>query len=148
VKVVLAQCDLPEVHYLAEKIELPQSMGLKPADIEAVLDYWQGDLANEFNGKVLAQKKLRLDSGAYGRDFTLEGRPEAKGGLATIRARMYLSQRVLYILAASSKPDADLPEDVAHFFASQRRHQAHQEVRAKARGRRQAAGRVGDADRP
>ena len=53
VKIVVAQCDTPDVLYTAEKIELPQAAGLKPADMEAILDYWRDDLANEFNGKVV-----------------------------------------------------------------------------------------------
>ena len=118
VKIVVVQCDTPDVLYTAEKIELPQATGLKPADMEAILDYWRDDLANDFNGKVVAQKKLRLDSGAYGRDFTIEGRVNAKAGLASIRVREFLSQKVLYILVASTAADRELPEDVGHFFAS------------------------------
>jgi hypothetical protein len=118
VKIVVAQCDTPDVLYTAQKIELPPVTGLKPADLEAILDYWRDNLANEFNGKILAQKKLRLDSGAYGRDFTIEGRPNTKAGLATIRVREYLSQKELYILVASTAADRELPDDVGHFFAS------------------------------
>jgi regulation of enolase protein 1 (concanavalin A-like superfamily) len=118
VKIIVVQCDTPDVLYTAEKIELPQATGLKPADMEAVLDYWRDEFANDLNGKVVTQKKLRLDSGAYGRDFTIEGRPLANAGLATTRVREYLSQRALYLLAASTAPDRELPEDVGHFFAS------------------------------
>jgi regulation of enolase protein 1 (concanavalin A-like superfamily) len=35
-----------------------------------------------------------------------------------IRVREYLSQNVLYVLAASTAADRELPEDVGHFFAS------------------------------
>jgi regulation of enolase protein 1 (concanavalin A-like superfamily) len=118
VKIVVVQCDTPDVLYTAEKIEQPRAVGLKPAEMEAILDFWQADLANDFNGKVVAQKKLRLDSGAYGRDFTVEGRPDPKAGLATIRVREFLAQKVLYILVASTAADRELPEDVGHFFAS------------------------------
>ncbi len=118
VKIIVVQCDTPDVLYTAEKIELPQATGLKPAEMEAVLDYWRDDLANHLNGKVVAQKKLRLDSGAYGRDFTIEGRPDPKAGLSTIRVREYLAQKALYIIAASTAADRELPEDVGHFFAS------------------------------
>jgi hypothetical protein len=118
VKIVVVQCDTPKVLYVAQKLELPQATGLKPADIEAVLDYWRDDCANDFNGKVITQKKIRLDSGAYGRDFTIEGRPDTKGGLATIRVREYLGSKVLYILQAVTAPDTELPDDVGHFFAS------------------------------
>ena len=118
VKIVVAQCDTPDVLYTAEKIELPRATGLKPAEMEAILDFWRDELANDFNGKVVAQKKLRLDSGAYGRDFTIEGRPDPKAGLATIRVREFLAQKLLYILVASTAADRELPEDVGHFFAS------------------------------
>src|SRR5262249_1124075 len=97
VKIIVVQCDTPDVLYTAEKIEQRLPTGLKPADLEAILDYWRDDLANDLNGKVVAQKRLRLDSGAYGRDFTIEGRPDPKAGLVTTRVREYLSQKVLYL---------------------------------------------------
>ncbi|MDR3639538.1 MAG: DUF1349 domain-containing protein [Isosphaeraceae bacterium] len=118
VRLVIVQCNTPDVLYTAERIEIPFPAGLKPADLEAILDYWRDDLANDFNGKVVTQKKLRLDSGAYGRDFTVEGRPVEKQGLATIRVREYLSQKVLYRLVAVTAADRELPDDVGHFFAS------------------------------
>src|SRR5690349_15539315 len=52
VRVFVARCDVPGVHYLAEKVDLPQSTGLKPADVEAILDFWQDEMAGDFNGKV------------------------------------------------------------------------------------------------
>lgn len=118
VKVFVVECDTPDVLYTAQKVDLPRASGLKAAEMEAVLDFWRDLTAALVNGKVVTQKKLRLDSGAYGRDFTIEGRPDPKGGLATIRVREYLSQKVLYILAASTAADRELPEDVGHFFAS------------------------------
>ena len=104
--------------YTVQKIEVPQATGLKPADMEAILDYWRDDLSNSYNGKIVTQKKLRLDSGGYGRDFTIEGRPDPKAGLSTIRVRAYLAQKVLYMLIASTAADRDLPEDAGHFFGS------------------------------
>ncbi len=119
VKITVVQCDTPDVLYSAEKVELPpQRATLKSADMEAILDFWRDSFASEFNGKVVTQKRLRLDSGAYGRDFTVEGRPDPKAGLATIRIREYLSQKVLYVLVASTAADRELPEDIGHFFAS------------------------------
>jgi regulation of enolase protein 1 (concanavalin A-like superfamily) len=118
VKVVVVQCDTPNVLYVAEKIELPQATGLKPAEAESLLDYWRDDCANDFNGKVVTQKKIRLDSGPVGRDFTIEGRPDTKGGLSTVRVREYLGPKVLYMIQAVTAPDKELPEDVGHFFAS------------------------------
>ena len=117
VKIVVAQCDTPDVLYTAEKVELPRATGLKNDDIEAILDSWRDELAGEFNGKVITQKKLRLAT-APGRDFTIEGRPVEKGGLATIRVREFFGQTALYILVASTAADRELPEDVGHFFAS------------------------------
>jgi regulation of enolase protein 1 (concanavalin A-like superfamily) len=120
VKIVVAQCDTPDVLYTAQKIEIPQAGGekVKPADLEAILDYWANDLSNQFNGKIVTQKKLRLDAGTYGRDFTIEARPDPKQGLSTVRVREFLSQKLLYILVASTAVDRELPEDVGHFFAS------------------------------
>jgi regulation of enolase protein 1 (concanavalin A-like superfamily) len=119
VKAVVIECDTPDVLYVAEKIDLPATRErLKASDYEAILDYWSGHIADLYNGKILTQKKLRLDTGAYGRDFTIEGRPDPKGGLAMMRVREYLAQRVLYILVASTASDRELPEDVGHYFAS------------------------------
>ena len=118
VRTYVAQCDTPDVLYTAEKIEMPRLDGVKAADMEAILDYWRDDTAAEFNGRVVKQKRIRLDSGAYGRDFTVEGRPDPSGGLATVRVREYLSPTELFILVASSAPDRELPDDVGHFFAS------------------------------
>lgn len=118
VRIVVVQCDTPDVLYTAEKVQVSRSANLKPADINAILDSWQEDLAREFNGRVVSQKRLRLDSGAYGKDFTIEGRPDPKQGLATIRVREYLAQKLLYILVASTAADRELPDDVGHFFAS------------------------------
>jgi regulation of enolase protein 1 (concanavalin A-like superfamily) len=118
VKIVVVQCDTPDVLYTAEKVNLPPSSGLKPADLEAILDFWRDNLANEFNGRIVTQKKLRLGGDSYGRDFTVEGRSNSKSGLATIRVREYLSQKVLYILVAATAADRELPENVGHFFAS------------------------------
>ena len=118
VKIVVVQCDTPDVLYTAEKVNLPPISGLKPADLEAILDSWRDILASEFNGRIVTQKKLRLGGDSYGRDFTVEGRPNSKSGLATIRVREYLSQKVLYILVAATAADRELPENVGHFFAS------------------------------
>ena len=116
---IITEYKTPEILYVVQKIEIPgKGTGLKPADAEAILDYFRDEMANSFNGKVITQKKLRLDSGAYGRDFTIEGRPEENKGLCTLRIREYLSNKVLYILSAKAEPDQDLPEDVGHFFAS------------------------------
>src|SRR4051812_47602180 len=57
VRIVVAQVDTPDVLYTAEKVEQPMAAGLKPADLEAILDYWRDQEANEFNGKVVSQKK-------------------------------------------------------------------------------------------
>jgi regulation of enolase protein 1 (concanavalin A-like superfamily) len=118
VKIVVAQCDTPDILYTAEKIDLPPNTGLKPADLDAILDFWRDNLANQLNGKIVTQKKLRLETGAPGRDFTVEGRPDPKQGLATIRVREYMSQKYLYILLAAAAPDRELPDNVGHFFAS------------------------------
>ena len=63
VKIVIVQCDTPDVSTPPRRSSCPESAGLKPADMEAILDYWSDDLANDFNGKIVAQKKLRLDRG-------------------------------------------------------------------------------------
>jgi regulation of enolase protein 1 (concanavalin A-like superfamily) len=118
-RVIITEHERPEMTYLVEKVEIPGGgKVLKAADAEALLDFFRDDIASKFNGKVTTQKKLRLDSGAYGRDFTMEGRPVENKGLATARIREYLSNKALYILLASAAPDQDLPEDVGHFFAS------------------------------
>lgn len=118
VKVVVFQCDTPDVRYTAEKIDLLPIAGLKAADLDAVLDFWRDNLANEFNGRIVTQKKIRLGGQANGRDFIVEGRPDPNAGLATIHVREYMSQKFLYFLFASAPADRELSENVGHFFAS------------------------------
>jgi regulation of enolase protein 1 (concanavalin A-like superfamily) len=118
VKIFVVRSDTPDVDYIVQKIELPQAANLKAADIEAVLDFWRDDISSDLNGKVIASKKLRLGADAPGRDFIIEGRPDTKQGIATIRVREFLSQKVLYILLAVTAADKELPDDVGHFFAS------------------------------
>ena len=117
-KVVMARCDSPDVDYIAEKIEFSQANRLDNRAVEELLDFQRDSIAQEFNGKVVTQKKLRLDGGAPGSDFTIEGRPEGKAGVSTIRVREYFAQRVIYALIAVTAPDRELPEDAGRFFGS------------------------------
>ena len=118
VKIVVVECDTPDVLYVVEKLELPRAAGLKKEEIEAILHYWRDNTANAFNGKVVTWKNLRLGAGTYGLDFTIEGRPDPKAGLATIRVREFLAQKLLYRIVAVTAADRELPDDVGHFFAS------------------------------
>ena len=76
VKIVVVQCDTPDVLYTAQKVNLPPSSGLKPADLEAILDFWRDNLANEFNGRIVTQKKLRLGRGLVRPRFHCRGPAE------------------------------------------------------------------------
>lgn len=115
----IVECETPDVLYIAEKVDLPGTIAkLSAADADAIQDEERDSLAAEFHGKVIAQKNLRLDTGAFGRDYTIEGRLDRNDGLVTIRVRQYLSNKVIYVLIAAGEPDQELPEDVGRFFAS------------------------------
>jgi regulation of enolase protein 1 (concanavalin A-like superfamily) len=118
-KVVMIECDTPDVLYVAQKIEVSQATGLKPKEIDEILDAQRDSIAAGYKGRVLTQKKVMLDDGSVGRDFTIEGRPEKAGGaLATVRVREYFGQKAMYILIAATAADRELPEDVGRFFGS------------------------------
>lgn len=119
VRTTVIQCDTEDVLYVAEKVQPSRTAtNLKKNEAEALLEYWRDSLANEFNGRVITQKKISYGPKNPGRDFTIEGRPVENKGLATIRVREFFASNSLYILYAVTAADAELPQDVGRFFAS------------------------------
>jgi regulation of enolase protein 1 (concanavalin A-like superfamily) len=101
--------------YLVYKIELPTAIVKGTEDKQ--LDVERDAFAEEYNGKVITEKKV-LAAGKLGRDFTIRGRPAEETGTLTIRIREYLDGKVVYAVLVASAPNRELPEGVGRFLGS------------------------------
>ncbi len=101
--------------YIAYKIVLPTPIvrGAEDKELDAERDYF----AQEWNGKVIGEKKVRAD-GKLGRDFTIRGKPDEKTGILTIRIRQYLVGNAVYAVTVVSAPNRELPVDAGRFLGS------------------------------
>jgi hypothetical protein len=115
VKVLTIGCQTEGGTYLAYRIDLPTAV-VKGAE-EAELNATRDDLAQEWNGKVIAEKKVRVDN-RVGRDFTVRGKPIEEAGVSTIRVRLYLSGKTIFAVVVVSAPNRELPEDTGRFLGS------------------------------
>jgi regulation of enolase protein 1 (concanavalin A-like superfamily) len=115
VRILMIGCKANGGAYLALKAEFPTPI-VKGAEDEQ-LDAQRNDLAEEWNGKVISEKKVRAE-GKVGRDFTIRGQPPEERGVLTIRVREYLAGRAIYAVAVLSAPNRELPEDAGRFLGS------------------------------
>lgn len=115
VKVMIIGCKTESGAYLAYRIDLPTAI-VKGAE-EAELDATREDLTEEWNGKVLSEKKVRAGL-RIGRDFTVRGKPAEETGVSTIRVRMYLDNKTIYAMMVVSAPNRELPADAGRFLGS------------------------------
>jgi regulation of enolase protein 1 (concanavalin A-like superfamily) len=115
VKVLMIGCKTEGGAYLAFKIEFPTPV-VKGAE-NAALDEERDSFAEEFNGKVISEKKVR-SAGTLGRDFTIRGKAAEETGVQTIRVREYLAGRGIYVVMVLSAPNRELPEDAGRFLGS------------------------------
>jgi regulation of enolase protein 1 (concanavalin A-like superfamily) len=101
--------------YIAYKITLPTPIvrGAEDKELDAERDYF----AQEWNGKVISEKKVRA-AGKLGRDFTIRGKPAEETGTLTIRMRQYLIGKAVYAVAVVSAPNRELPLDAGRFLGS------------------------------
>jgi regulation of enolase protein 1 (concanavalin A-like superfamily) len=115
VKTVLLGCTTEFGVYLALKVILPTAIVKGTEDAE--LDSERDSFAKEWNGKVIAEKKIRAGE-KVGRDFTIRGKPDKGDGTLTIRVREYLDGNSIFIIAVISAPNRELPEDTGRFLGS------------------------------
>jgi regulation of enolase protein 1 (concanavalin A-like superfamily) len=115
VKLVTIGCETAGGIYIAKKLEFPTAIVKGTEDKE--LDEERNDLAKEWNGKVISEKKVRAE-GKVGRDFTIRGEPAKGVGLLTIRVREYLSDKSMYVVLVVSAPNRELPADAGRFLGS------------------------------
>src|SRR4029077_2533268 len=115
VKVMMVGCQTDSGVYIAYRIDLPTAVvkGTEDAELNAARD----DLAQEWNGKVLSEKKVKAGL-RIGRDFTVRGKPAEETGVSTIRIRMYLDSKRIYAMMVASAPNRELPEDAGRFLGS------------------------------
>jgi regulation of enolase protein 1 (concanavalin A-like superfamily) len=115
VKVMILGCKTDNAIYLAYRMDLPIAIvkGSEEAELNAARD----DLAQEWNGKVISEKKVRADL-RIGRDFTVRGKPAEETGTTTIRVRQYLDGKTIYAVMVVSAPNRELPVDTGRFLGS------------------------------
>jgi serine protease Do len=101
--------------YMAVKVELPTRV-VRGAE-EDSLNAERDELAEQFNGKVISEKRVRAGN-RMGRDFTVRGRPAQETGVLTVRAREYLDGNAIYTVAVLAMPNRELPVDCGRFLGS------------------------------
>jgi hypothetical protein len=115
VRVTTLGCKAEGGVYVVYRIDLPTAI-VRGAE-EAEFDSARDDLAQEWNGKVISEKKVTAGLRS-GRDFTIRGRPAEEVGTLTIRVRMYLDGKTIYAMLVASAPNRELPEDAGRFLGS------------------------------
>jgi len=115
IKTLIIGCKAESAVYLVYRVQFPTPI-VKDTQ-EMALNAERDDMAEEWNGKVMSQKKVRAD-GRIGRDFTIRGKPVQEEGLVTIRVREYLDGRSIYAVLVVSAPNRELPEDTGRFLGS------------------------------
>jgi preprotein translocase subunit SecD len=115
IQTLMIGCDTPGGVYIAYKIMLPTAVVRGAEDRE--LDAERDSFAQEWNGKVISEKKVRAQ-GRLGRDFTIRGKPAEETGVLTIRMREYLIGKAVYAVAVVSAPNRELPVDAGRFLGS------------------------------
>jgi regulation of enolase protein 1 (concanavalin A-like superfamily) len=115
VKTVLLGTKTEAGVYLTYKVILPTSIvkGTEDAELDAERD----DLAREWKGKVIAEKRIRAGD-KVGRDFTIRGKPDKGEGTLTIRVREYLYGNSVFLIAVISAANRELPDDTGRFLGS------------------------------
>ena len=115
VQTVMVGCATPGGVYIAYRVLLPTPVvrGTEDRELDAQRDYF----AQEWNGKVIGEKKVRAQ-GRLGRDFTVRGKPAEETGVLTIRIREYLIGRAVFAVAVVSEPNRELPLDTGRFLGS------------------------------
>lgn len=115
VRVQIVGCKTESGVYQVYRIDLPTAIvkGAEETELNAARD----DLAEEWNGKVVSEKKVKAGL-RIGRDFTVRGKPAEEIGVSTIRVRMYLDGKTVYAMLVASAPNRELPEDAGRFLGS------------------------------
>jgi hypothetical protein len=115
VKTSTVGCKTDSGVYLVYRMDLPTAIvkGAEDGELDAARD----DLAQEWNGKVISEKKVKAGL-RTGRDFTVRGKPAEETGVATIRVRMYLDGKTIFAMMVVSAPNRELPEDAGRFLGS------------------------------
>ncbi|MBV9123326.1 MAG: hypothetical protein JO112_08215, partial [Planctomycetes bacterium] len=101
--------------YQVYRIDFPTAI-VRGAE-QAMLNMVRDEFADDWNGKVISQKQVRAGN-RIGRDFTIRGKPAEEIGVLTLRARMYLDGKSIYLVLVGSAPNRELPEDTGRFLGS------------------------------
>jgi regulation of enolase protein 1 (concanavalin A-like superfamily) len=115
VKMLLIGCDYENAGYLVFRIDMP--MPVPKEIVEKILDGQRDFFAEEWQGKVIREKKVLAQRKYWGRDFTIQGKPDERG-ISAIRVRQYLVGKSIFVVAVLSAPGWELPEDAGRFLGS------------------------------
>lgn len=115
-KIFRIGCDCQGSTYIAERVDFPSAVQKGKEELE--LDTERDMFAEEYQGVVVSEKKVRTDHGNAGCDFTIRGRLKGEAGTSVIRMREYLDGKSIYAVAVISPPDRELPEDAGRFLGS------------------------------
>jgi S1-C subfamily serine protease/regulation of enolase protein 1 (concanavalin A-like superfamily) len=115
VRAAMVGCRTTGGSYFAIRVDLPRAV--RPGAEDLYLDDERNEMARDFNGKVIREKKVRAE-GRPGRDFTIRGRPRGIPGTLTIRVREYLVGRTIFVVGVISTPNRELPDDAGRFLGS------------------------------
>jgi len=115
IKMMIIGCKTESGVYLAYRMDLPNAIPKGRED--AILNDVRDDLAREWNGKVLTEKKVKAGF-RVGRDFTVRGKPIEESGMLALRIRMYLDGKTIYAMLVGSAPNGGLPDDAGRFLGS------------------------------
>jgi regulation of enolase protein 1 (concanavalin A-like superfamily) len=115
VKVLTLGCETASGLYLVYKEDLPTAIVKGTEDVQ--LDAERDELAREWSGKVLGEKKVRA-AGRLGRDYTIRGKPLTGTGILTVRVRTYLVEKTIYSVIVVSAENRELPEGTGRFLGS------------------------------
>ncbi len=113
-KSMMIGCSTDNGVYMAYRLDLPAALPRAGEDL--ILDALRDFFADQMNGKVTSEKKVRAQ-GNLGRDFSIRGKPDNKE-VCNIRMRQYLVGKSIFAVSVISPPNADLPEDSGRFLGS------------------------------
>jgi hypothetical protein len=102
--------------YIVQRADFPPNVVLGSDDSR--LDSQRDELARQYGGNATGERKIQLDGGMPGREFTIRGRPRGEIGLVIVRVREYVVGRSVYALIVSSSVDGTLPEQTDRFLGS------------------------------
>jgi regulation of enolase protein 1 (concanavalin A-like superfamily) len=102
--------------YLVQKADFPTNLIAGTEDTQ--LDTERDELARQYGGTPTGEKKVTLEGGSRGREFTIRGKPRGELGVITVRVREYMVGKSIYAMLVTSMANRELPDDADRFLGS------------------------------